>query len=168
MSRLAMTIFSGAVLSLAAVTASAREDHPDTVGSQPQSSEGATYVSLWGTGVELGSYHNLSAGCETMVHGFGRNAFWGRWSMPTQAVALEVVQTPEGADLVFSCRDGSTCVLERDQGERTLAVHRVTFNTVDRATRFAGQMSSVAERCAARQASEPNAPGSDEAGRSGL
>lgn len=146
-----------AILSLLGVTATAQESRVGRPEPQTQRPEERTYVSLWDTGVELGGYHNLSAGCEAMVHGFGRNAVWGRWTMSTQAVTLDVLRTPAGADLVFRCRDGSACVVERDEGERRIAVHRVAFDTADRAEGFARQMLAVAHHCAARNVSEPGA-----------
>ncbi len=157
MPRVSMLAFVSAILSLLNVTASAQENRVGRSEAQTQRPEEKTYVSLWDTGIELGSYHNLSADCETMVHGFGRNAVWGRWTMPTHAVTLDVVRTPAGADLVFRCRDGSSCVVERDEGERSIAIHRVAFDTVDRAEGFARQMLAVAHLCAARNVSEPGA-----------
>jgi hypothetical protein len=158
MPRQGMIAIVGVILSLLVVTAAAQEGRLGRPEPQTQRSEEQTYVSLWDTGVELGGYHNLSAGCEAIVHGFGRNAVWGRWTMPTHAVTLDVVRTSAGADLVFRCRDGSSCMAERDEGERSIAVHRVAFDSVDRADGFARQMLAVAHRCAARNVSEPDAP----------
>ena len=161
-----LCMFAFVCVAVLSVTATAQESRVGRSEPQIQRFEEQSYVSLWDTGVELGGYHNLSAGCETMVHGFGRNAVWGRWTMPTHAVTLDVVRTPAGADLVFRCRDGSSCVAERDEGERSIAIHRVAFDTVDRADDFARQMLAVAYRCAARNVSEPGAPVSGKANES--
>lgn len=166
MRRQSVIAIASIALSQLVATAVAQESREGRSEPRTQKSEGQTYVSLWDTGVELGGYHNLSAGCETMVHGFGRNAVWGRWTMPTHAVTLDVLRTPAGADLVFRCRDGSSCVAERDEGERSIAIHRVAFDTVDRADDFARQMLAVAYRCAARNVSEPGAPVSGKANES--
>ena len=117
--------------------------------SSPGGAEGAPTLSMWGTGEPMGAYHNISADCETFVHAFGRNAAWGRWSMPRTAVALEVVTSETDADLVFRCRDGSACITRRQSEERTLSEHRVRFTTRDRADSVAGHLNAMEDRCAA-------------------
>jgi len=114
----------------------------------PGEDPGEPRISLWGTGDGMGAFHNVSADCVTLVHGFGRNAVWGRWTMRPEAVAIEVVPQEEGADLVFSCNDGSACIAERVDGDRMIARHRISFTARDRADWFARQLKNQASRCA--------------------
>lgn len=112
--------------------------------------ETAPIVSLWGTGEGMGAYHNLFADCTTVVHGFGRNAAWGRWAMPRNAVTIEVTASEAGADLIFRCVHGLDCITERQDGERTLSEHRVRFDLRDRAEGFAAQLNGLRDRCPPR------------------
>jgi len=110
----------------------------------------APLVSLWGTGPGLDVYHNIFADCDTILHGHGRNAAWGSWTMPRRAVAIDVIPaaaSEAAAVLIFRCLDGSPCIEERLRTNRTLSEHRVAISARERADGFAREMAEIDAGC---------------------
>ena len=135
-------VLSGmALLGLAVSSAAAQVSVSDRAVGTP-------LVSLWRTGGGMGVYHNVFADCDTILHGYGRNAAWGSWTMPRSAVSVDVVAAEAAAVLVFRCLDSSPCIAERLRGNRTLTEHRVLVSVRERADRFAEEMAEIAVGCA--------------------
>lgn len=118
----------------------------------------APLASMWGTGDGMGVYHNVFADCDTLMHSYGRNAAWGRWVMPRSAVVVEVVAAAGGAELVFRCRSGSSCIAERVDGERALSEHRVLVSQRQRADRFIQELGHIEATCRDSASTDPATP----------
>ena len=96
-------------------------------------------------------YHQVSANCETLTHTFGRNAAWGRWTLPLSAgSAGTVVVEGENALVAFDCRDGSTCIGEGRWRETNAYVerHGIPFETVALTERFLADAQAFRAACA--------------------
>jgi len=97
-------------------------------------------------------YHQVRADCETLTHTFGRNAAWGRWSLPLSAVSAgTVVVEGETAVVAFDCRDGSACIAEGRWRETNAYVerHGIPFETMALAEHFLADAQAFRAACAA-------------------
>lgn len=113
-------------------------------------SSGASF-SFWGTGSGSFFYHRLSGDCETIEHGHGRNAAWGRWLIPLSNVIEAGPEEGErgGAVLRFRCADGTECILsgELDRLTGRTSEHVIPFQTLERAALFAQQVAELRDVC---------------------
>lgn len=122
--------------------------HGQDAGSPPAQEPGFRY---WSTGSGLYVYHQLSADCDGVEHGHGRNAVWGRWRMPLAEILEDGPEEASdgGAVLRFRCADGSACM---EQGayltmaERT-DEHSIPFETMEGARRFATAVANLKIAC---------------------
>lgn len=106
---------------------------------------------FWGTGEGAYFYHRLSADCETLVHGHGRNSAWGLWRLPLTAISEVGPEEGEhgGASLRFDCRDGQACIEQgalRTTPDR-VATHAIPFETMQRARDFSVSVANLKVAC---------------------
>ncbi|NBB50922.1 hypothetical protein GVN24_21810 [Rhizobium sp. CRIBSB] len=106
---------------------------------------------FWGTGEGSYFYHHLSADCETLVHGHGRNNAWGLWRMPLDAIIEDGPEEGEhsGAVLTFRCRTGSSCIgqgLLRTTTEQVTS-HAIPFETMQLARDFSVRVANLRVAC---------------------
>ena len=107
---------------------------------------------FWGTGDGSFAYHRLSGDCETLEHRHGRNAAWGRWSMPLAAIVVDGPGEDEVGNLVLRlrCSEGPDCVrtgyLTNVTGRAS--DHAIPFETVERARAFERQVADLKTACA--------------------
>lgn len=111
---------------------------------------GASF-SFWGTGSGPFFYHRLSGDCETVEHGHGRNAAWGRWLMPLSRIAVDGPEEGErgAAVLRVRCVDQTECILsgELDNLTGRTSEHVIPFETLERAVSFAHQVVELKAVC---------------------
>jgi len=106
---------------------------------------------FWGTGEGAYFYHRLSADCETLVHGHGRNNAWGLWRLPLGAISEGGPEEGEhgGAVLRFDCRDGQACIEQgalRATPDR-VSTHAIPFGTMQRARDFSVTIANLKVAC---------------------
>ena len=93
-------------------------------------------------------YHHVTADCETIDHGHGRNHAWGRWLMPVDQVEVVIVSDHT---VGFRCRDGDACIAV---GRLSLTsersdYHEVPFETAEMSRGFADRVARLQAACAA-------------------
>lgn len=136
---------SGAVFGLMAFagTAAHAQDRGEPVA-------GASF-SVWGTGSRSYFYHRLTGDCDTVDHGHGRNAAWGRWLMPLSRIIEAGPEEGEhrGAVLRFRCEDGTECIRrgQLDNVTGRTGEHVIPFETMEGARSFAQQVAELKVAC---------------------
>lgn len=125
-----------------------------TVQAAPQDPVGPASVpgfDFWGTGSGAYSYHRLSGDCDTVDHGHGRNAAWGRAMMPLSQIVADSPDAGEhgGVRLRFRCVDGTPCIRRGHLTNITgqASDHIVPFETMDRARAFSQRVAELKIAC---------------------
>ena len=115
----------------------------------------------FGTSVGRGAlpaYTSLSADCDGMIAGHGRNNAWGQWRIPLDGVRIEPATptdhppAPNAYGLVFRCLDGACIVTGKAQREPTGTVteHEVYFNSREHAEEVLANLARLKVSCQAR------------------
>jgi len=115
----------------------------------------------FGTSVGRGAlpaYTSLSADCDGMVAGRGRNNAWGQWLIPLDGVEAEPLPArehqpgPNAYGLVFRCLDGACIVTGKPQRDPAGAVteHEVYFNSREHAEEVLANLARLKVSCQAR------------------
>ncbi len=119
----------------------------------PDDTQSTPGFSFWGTGSGSYFYHRLSGDCDTVDHGHGRNAAWGRWRMPLAQITEDGPEEGQhgGVLLRFRCTDGSDCMVRGHLTNITgrVSEHAIPFETMDRARAFSRQVAELRTACAA-------------------
>jgi len=102
-------------------------------------------------------YHQISADCETITHGFGRNSAWGRWTLPV--ARIELAAAAEG-QVIFGCSDASACIsVENLAGSPArIEQHEFVFETPEGAEAFLDRVARLKAACAVDAVAGPTSP----------
>jgi len=92
-------------------------------------------------------YHQVSADCETITHGFGRNSAWGRWTLPVARIQLS---SAVDGQVTASCIDGDPCIGVENliESPARIARHEFVFETNEGAEGFAERIARLRTACA--------------------
>lgn len=102
-------------------------------------------------------YHQISADCETITHGFGRNSAWGRWTLPVARIALS---STDAGQVIFGCIDEAPCigVENLDGTPRRVDQHEFVFETRQGAEEFVDRVARLKQACAIDSGAGPASP----------
>lgn len=108
-------------------------------------------IDQWGHGPGRGFYSHIAADCETLVHSFGRNAVWGRWTAPLEGVRFSVRSRDPGAapHIFVECLASGGCIFRRG-GAAPEPWHHIEFGDQASSEVMVARIEAHMAECAAR------------------